>query len=66
VALLACVWQLAPRTTAWRTALALGGVVTLVVMRERISAGKHWPTDVLVGAALGAAIGATLGRGAPQ
>jgi membrane-associated phospholipid phosphatase len=67
VAVLASVACLAPRTKKWRTALALGGVATIVVARERLSAGAHWASDVAAGAALGAVIGTVLGRvGRPE
>jgi len=62
VALLACLWPLSPRTGGWRAALAIGGVLALLVARERVCAGKHWATDVAAGAVFGAAIGTALGR----
>ena len=62
LAVLACAWCLAPRTKAWRAALALGTGVAFVAARERMCAGKHWASDVVAGAALGVAIGTALGR----
>ena len=62
VAVLTTAWCLAPRTTGWRAALALGTGVAFVAARERVCAGEHWASDVVAGAALGAAIGAALGR----
>jgi membrane-associated phospholipid phosphatase len=62
VALLACLWALAPRSRGWRAALAFGGAAALFVARERVCAGEHWASDVLAGAALGAVIGAGIGR----
>ena len=62
LAVLACVWCLAPRTMGWRAALGLGAAVTVVAARERVCAGEHRASDVVAGAALGAAIGLAVGR----
>jgi membrane-associated phospholipid phosphatase len=61
VALLACLWRLAPRTAAWRAVLGLGGVLALVVARERVCAGEHRASDIAAGAVLGAVMGSALG-----
>jgi len=58
IASLSC---LAPRTNAWRAALALGGGAIAAIGAERICAGRHWPSDVVVGAALGIGVGLALG-----
>ena len=62
VALLTCVWCLAPRTKGWRAALTIGGGASLLLAVERVCAGKHWATDVAAGAVFGAFIGTALGR----
>jgi undecaprenyl-diphosphatase len=62
VALLACLWRLAPPTPGWRVALCVGGAATLLAALERVRAGQHWPSDVAAGAVLGVAVGAGLGE----
>ena len=61
-ALFASLYFLAPRTRPWFVILALGTAMTVTAAVERVCAARHWPTDVLAGAALGAAIGAAVGR----
>jgi undecaprenyl-diphosphatase len=60
-AVLASLACLTPRTNAWRVGLALGGGLVAALGAERICAGRHWPSDVLVGAALGIGVGIALG-----
>jgi undecaprenyl-diphosphatase len=61
VALLSCSFCLGSRTWSKRAALGLATAAALAVAHERIAAGKHWPSDVVAGAALGALMGAALG-----
>ena len=61
-ALFTSLFFLAPRTNAWRLVLTIGGAITATAAVERICAAKHWPSDVLAGAALGAAVGGAIGR----
>ena len=48
------------RREVGEAALAGGLGLTRFVAAERIRAGKHFPTDVLTGAAVGAAVGSLL------
>jgi membrane-associated phospholipid phosphatase len=64
LALLVCASCLAPPTRAWRAGLGAGAAAVVFIAAERICAGKHWASDVVVGAALGIATGALLGRAA--
>ena len=61
-ALVASLLFLAPRTKPWIAVVALGTAITVTAAVERVCAARHWPTDVLAGAALGAALGAAVGR----
>jgi membrane-associated phospholipid phosphatase len=61
-AVLASLWCLAPRTRAWRGALIVASGVTATIGAERICAGRHWPSDVVVGAAFGIGVGLALGK----
>jgi undecaprenyl-diphosphatase len=61
-AVLASLFFLAPRTKPWMTVLAIGTAITATTAVERVCAARHWPTDVLAGAALGIGIGAAIGR----
>jgi membrane-associated phospholipid phosphatase len=61
-ALLACAFCLAPRTRTWRAGLAAATGAVLLIGIERVCAGKHWASDIAVGATLGIATGALLGR----
>jgi membrane-associated phospholipid phosphatase len=63
-ALFASLYFVAPRTKPWFVVLALGTAMTVTAAVERVCAARHWPTDVLAGAALGAAIGTAVGRAA--
>lgn len=60
-AVLAALWCLAPRTKTWRAALIVGTGLTATIGAERICAGRHWPSDVLAGAALGIGVGLAIG-----
>jgi undecaprenyl-diphosphatase len=61
-AVLAALSQVAPRSTAWRAVLALACGSSLAIAVERVCAGRHWPSDVLAGAALGIGVGVAFGR----
>jgi membrane-associated phospholipid phosphatase len=63
-ALLACAYRVAPRTRRWRAALATATGAVLLIGIERVRAGKHWASDVAVGATLGIAVGTLLGGAA--
>jgi len=65
-ALLASLFFLAPRTKSWMTVLGIGTAITAAAAIERVCAARHWPTDVLAGAALGIGIGAAIGRTASR
>jgi undecaprenyl-diphosphatase len=61
-AVLASMWFIAPRSSAWRGVLALACGMSAVIAVERVCAGKHWPSDVVAGTALGLGVGVALGR----
>ena len=58
----AAVLAVAPPRASWRAALALATGGSGAIGVERVCAGKHWPSDVLAGAALGIGIGVAFGR----
>jgi len=51
--------DLSHRWPAWMRALGYGGasLLTVGMASLRVAAGKHWPTDVLVGALVGGSLG---------
>jgi membrane-associated phospholipid phosphatase len=60
-ALLAALAWTAPRTPGWRALLALGTGAAVAVGIERVRAGAHWPSDVVVGIFFGTLCGTALG-----
>ncbi|HWE24220.1 MAG TPA: phosphatase PAP2 family protein [Myxococcales bacterium] len=63
-AVLASLFVLAPRSKGWMAVLTIGTGLVAAAGLERVCAAQHWPSDVLVGAALGGAIGVAMGRAA--
>ena len=61
-AVLASLWCVAPRSIAWRGALTIACGLPVAIGIERVCAGRHWPSDVVAGAALGIGVGIALGR----
>ena len=50
-------------TPRWRPFVAIfGGLLTIATVYSLLILGSHYPSDVLVGSALGAAIGAGMRR----
>jgi len=60
-ALLAALAWTAPPTPGWRALLALGSGAAVAVGIERVRAGAHWPSDVVVGIFFGTLFGTALG-----
>jgi membrane-associated phospholipid phosphatase len=61
-AVLASLWCVAPPSKGWRAALAVGAGLSAAIGIERVCASRHWPSDVVAGAALGIGVGLALGR----
>jgi len=61
-AVLAALWYVAPRSKAWRAVVVSACGMSIAIAVERVCAGRHWPSDVIAGAALGLGVGAALGR----